>query len=309
MPTGFNDVLGITYRQNNHIIDNPNRPLIKDLDELPFPAYHLLPVNIYQSQKNISNLITKKDDSGTASIILTSRGCPYNCIFCATRTLWGRNARMRSPQNVLEEITFLKDKYKIKSILFLDDTFTFDKKRVEEICKSIRKEDIDISWSCITRVELFDKNMSLMLKHGQCNEVFFGLESGVQKTLDFLNKEFTLEDSVKAVKFAHEQGLEVIGNFVIGVPGETKEMINQTIRFAQKLNLSHAAFSILTPYPGTEIHKYAEKNNLLLTKDWSKYSYSNPVMKLPNLSNVELKGLLFKTNLIFSVKRLANPSS
>jgi len=200
---------------------------------------------------------------------------------------------------VIEELKILRYKYNKKVIDFMDDAFTFNKKRVIQICKLIKNEKIDISWNCTTRVDLFDREIAFWLKKAGCRGVFFGFESGVQQTLDYLVKGFTVEDSEKAVKIAHEAGLGVLGNYIIGVPCETKEMINQTIKFSKKLNLKYANFSLLRPFPGTKFYEMSKKNGLIKTQDWSKYTWNNNVINIPMISTKELMWLQKKTLLQF----------
>ena len=287
---GFEDVLGISFRKDDRIISNSNRPLIEDLDSLPLPAYHLLPMKQYKHYKKIPKFNIK----GNFGAITTCRGCPYNCNFCASRALWGKKWRSNSPKKIVEELKILKDKYKIKIVEFADDTFTVDKKNVEKICKEIKKEDLDIYWSCSSRVGLVDKELIHDLKSANCYLIGLGIESGVQKTLDFLCKGFKIEDAVNTVNLINKEGLLAESNFIIGVPCETIEMINQTIDFANRLELNWAGFSLLTPFPGTQIYDYAVKNDLLLTKDWSKYNFFDPVIKVPGIKPKELKNLLYK---------------
>ena len=290
----YSEVKGISYRSNGKIIENPDRKFIENLDDLEFPAYHLLPMNNYKIKGDTFGLKTLGRTGELLGYISTCRGCPFSCAFCSSKSLWGEKWRARSAENVIEELNFLRTKYNIRYIDFVDDTFTISRKRTEKICELINKENLDISWICSSRVDIFNKKIAKILKKAGCNMVFYGLESGVQKTLDFLNKKISIEVSEKAVKIAKEADMEVSSGFIIGVPGETKEMINQTIAFAKKLNLTAATFSLLVPFPGTYIYHYAKKNNLLLTEDWSKYTPVNPVMRIPGFTPQQLKNYLFK---------------
>jgi radical SAM superfamily enzyme YgiQ (UPF0313 family) len=292
-------IKGISYRANEKIIENIDRELIQDLDALPFPAYHLLPMKKYSIGLIDGGLLGKQGQQYGA--IITSRGCPHDCIFCSSRRLWGRKWRARSPENVVEELEVLTNKYGKEVIHFMDDTFTVDKKRTIKICKLIRDERIDVSIICVTRVDVFNEEIASELKKAGCSLVYFGFESGVQKTLDILNKNFKLEDSVKAVNIAKKVGIDAAGFFVMGLPGETREMINKTINFASKLGLKSAEFNIVVPYPGTKLYKTAEENNMLLTTDWSKYETSKSVMKLPGLKAKELKELKRKAYFRFNL--------
>jgi len=298
----FEKVKGISFKQNGRIIENENREPIADLDSIPFPAYHLFPMERYKT-KVIDREIYGKPGQPMSSII-TSRGCPNNCIFCSTCALWGKKWRTRSPENVVEELKILRYKYGKKVIDFLDDTLTVDKKRTMRICELIKEEGLDISWMCLSRVNLFTKEIASSLKKAGCFAVTFGFESGVQKTLDFLKKGFTVEDSKRAVQIAKETGLKVAGTFIIGVPGETRETINENISFVRNLNLNFTNFSILVPFPGTEIYEIAEKNNLLLTRDWSKYLSTNSVMKVPGFTPRELRKLHKKAKYMMLLPRI-----
>ncbi|MCD6362658.1 MAG: radical SAM protein [Synergistetes bacterium] len=272
------NVKGITWREKNgKIISNPPRAPIEDLDTLPFPAYDLLPMDRYK--------VNKKIITGT---MITSRGCPFGCIFCSSSKLMGKRWRGRSPENVVEEMELLVKKYGVNEIEFLDDTFTFDKERAIKIANLIRRRDLEIAWGCSSRVDTLDDELARELKKGGCYRIYMGIESGSQKTLRLINKGITTEKAERAVSIAKAHGLEVIGSFIIGVPGETKEDILSTIRFAKKLGIDYAQFTLLTPYPGTPIYRYALENNLLLTKNWSLYGMLDPVMKVPGFTSKDL---------------------
>lgn len=293
-------VQGITFRDNGKIIQTKDRPPIEDLDALPFPAYHLLNMDDYKYWYRLFSVFEMEKNSIPFSYMHTSRGCPYNCAFCASRALWGQKCRSRSPENIIDEIKILKERYKRKVIDITDDTFTLDKKKVIKLCDLIRKEDFDISFICCTRANLFDKEIATALKKAGFLIVYFGLESGVQKTLDYLCKGFTVQDSINAIKTAKNAGLKIVANFIIGVPGETKKDINTTINFAKKLKLNHTSFTVLLPFPGTKIYEDAKRKNPSLNEKWDIYNYKNisSLIHTPGLSNIELKGLLIKANIL-----------
>jgi radical SAM superfamily enzyme YgiQ (UPF0313 family) len=280
-------VKGITFRKGDRIISNKPRPFIKNIDEIPFPSWDLLPMNKYQfyGQRYAS--------------MLTSRGCPFNCSFCASSRLFGGFWRGRSPENVVEEIRLLHDKFDIKNIEFVDDTFTLDQKRAERICDEIVREGLDISWGASSRVDTLSRSLVEKMRRAGCWILFLGIESGCQKILDAIGKRITVEQARKAVKIVKEAGIQVLGSFIIGFLQDTIETINETIRFAKTLNLDYAEFSILTPYPGTPIYEHAKKNNLLLTEDWSKYTGLEPTVKIEGVSSSKLKSLLQRAYLTF----------
>jgi len=295
----WGEVKGITFRSNGKIINNEDRAFIENLDEIPFPAYHLLPMEKY---KIYGHVVKEWINGQPFGGVLTSRGCPYECAFCSSKTL-GKKWRTRSPENIIEEIKILKDKYGRREIEFLDDSFTVSEERTLDICKLIKEEGLDISWYCSTRVDRFTKKIAHAIHGSGCHSVFFGLESGVQENLDFLNKGFKLEQSKKAVKLAKKEKINAIAFFIIGLPQDNRKKIIETIKFARKLNPKFAIFHQLTPMPGTKVFKMAEENNLFLTKDWSKYiTMSDPVIKIPNIANEELVQLLKKANFGFYIK-------
>lgn len=295
----FSNIRGITYRDNNKIVKNENRPFIENIDELPFPAYHLLEMDEYKIYDNFLFKGIFGDKYQNYCSISASRGCPHGCIFCECNKILGRKIRNRNPEKIVEEIKILADKYKVKMIGFIDDTFTIDKKQVISICNLIKKEKIDLSIECSTRVDSFDKEIADNIKKTGFKMVFFGFESANQTSLDFLKKGFKIEDIKTAVRKAKQADLIIEGNFMIGIPGETRKMINNSISYARKLGIDQASFPILVPFPGTELYSIAERNNLLLTKDWSKYHFNNSVMKIDGFSPNELIRLKNKAYLSF----------
>ena len=303
--SNFEKIDGISYKENNKIIENKNRELIKDLDSIPFPAYHLLPMHKYQIKLADIGVLGGLDLLGHPyGAIVTSRGCPFNCNFCAARAIWGNNWRGRSPENIVEELKLLREEYGIRKISFMDDLFTVDKKRVIKTCELIKKEDLDISWFCLSRVDSFNKEIAESLKSAGCFRVWFGIESGTQETLNLLNKTFKLEDSKKAVKITKDAGLDAAGFFMIGIPGETKEMMEKTIAFANKLHLSTSIINLFIPYPGTKFYEIADQQNLILSKDWSKYHTNKSLMKIPGFTAHQLEKMWKKAHLSFNLSNL-----
>lgn len=287
------NVKGIIYRDKNGFIKRtPPRPYIENLDELPFPARHLLPMDKYRVFNE--NMIL-----GT---ILTSRGCPFNCIFCASSLLFGKKFRARSPSNVVDEVEQFQETYKTRYVEFIDDTFTFDKKRAEEICREIVRRKLDVSWVCSCRVDLISKELMKLLKKAGCRMIYFGVESGVQRVLNLMRKGTKVEQVFKVIRWAKEVGLETVASFILGIPGETWKEAMQTIKFAKKLDPDYAQFSIATPFPGTELYKVAKEEGLLLTEDWSKYTVLKPVMRTKELTVEQLQKLIKKAYFSFYLR-------
>lgn len=286
----LDDIKGITYRKGDRIVENKNRPFIQDLDSLPFPAYHLLPMDKYEL------------GGFKYATMMTSRGCPFNCIFCSSSGICGKAWRGNSPDRVLEQIKLLVSEHGISEIEMLDDTFLFDNKRARNICDLIIEEGLDVSWSCSSRVDTITKPLAEKLKEAGCHTIYMGIESGSQKILNRLRKGVSIEQIKKAVKIVKEAGLDVFGSFVLGVPGETKRLMEKTVDFAKKLRLTFAQFTLLTPYPGTEAYEIAERDDLFLTKDWSQYTTLDPVMKISKMTAEEIKGFLTKAYLSFYLR-------
>ncbi|MBC7118869.1 MAG: B12-binding domain-containing radical SAM protein [Methanobacteriaceae archaeon] len=263
---GLEEVRGIAYRNQSRIKVNEPRPLIQDLDSIPFPARHLVPFKEYETSKN-----------GQAHII-TSRGCTYSCKYCSSSLIMGRRFRARSPENVVDEIEELYDKYKIKEIGFIDDTFVLNKRRALAIADEIKERSLDITWSTSSRVNTIDKPLLSNLKSAGLQSIYYGIESGSQRVLNLMNKKITLRQSEDAVKIAKDLGIEVMASFIFGYPGETPAEMDKTIDFSIKLDPDYAQYSILTPFPGTPIYQKLEKKGLI-EKDWEKYTVLDPVIK------------------------------
>jgi len=267
---GLEEVKGIAYRNQSRIKVNEPRALIQDLDRLPFPARHLVSFKEYETSKN-----------GQAHII-TSRGCTYSCRYCSSSLIMGRRFRARSPENVVDEIEELYDKYKIEKIGFIDDTFVLNKRRALAIADEIKERSLDITWSTSSRVNTIDKQLLSNLKSVGLQSIYYGIESGSQRVLNLMNKKITLRQSEDAVKIAKDLGIKVMASFMFGYPGETPAEMDKTIDFSIKLDPDYAQYSILTPFPGTPIYQKLEKKGLI-EKDWEKYTVLDPVIKYERL--------------------------
>jgi len=261
-------VKGCVYKENEHIIDNGPRPLITDIDSLPFPAFHLFNIEKYGNAQPIRDY--KKD--ARSFYIFTSRGCPYGCLFCS-KSLYGRTFRPRSPENVVEEWQILVNEYKATEIGMQDDIFNFNKARALKICSMIKAQGLDIPWITCNgiRTNHTDYELLVAMKNARCYRVGYGVESGCKRILDFLQKSQTLDMIENAFKVTKKAGLESMGFFMIGNPTETEETIDQTIKFAIKLDPTIAHFTISAPFPGTQIRKIVEENGKLLITDWDQY--------------------------------------
>ncbi|MFH1711517.1 MAG: radical SAM protein [Nanoarchaeota archaeon] len=266
-------VNGLVWKNKGKIITNPPQEIIKNLDDIPIPARHLFPMEKYHSSSNLRGNRTLN--------IMTSRGCPYRCAYCAGSLIFGKTFRFHSTDRVIEEIRLLKEKYGVDGIQFYDETFTANRARIMELCDKMIKEKLNIEWSCFTRVNLVDKELLAKMKKAGCYQIFYGLESGVQRLLDLINKDITLEQSRKAIKLTHEAGIETLASFMLGLPSETKEESMQTINFAIEVNPTFVQFPITTPFPGTKLYDLALEHGKFLTTNFDDYTTWNVVF-VPN---------------------------
>lgn len=269
--SGFADVLGIVYRFNDKIRQNSPRPLIDDLDDLPFPARHLIPFNDYKTSRN------------QAGGMITSRGCVFSCNYCSSSLIMGKKFRSRSPENVVDELEELVDKYDIGEVAFLDDIFMLNKRRARAIADEIHNRGIDLSFVASSRVDKVDQDLLKCLKNVGMNTLYCGVESGSQRVLDLMGKGITLKHAEDAIKVAKDVGVDVMGSFILGYPGETLEEMDQTINFSIKLDPDYSQFSILTPFPGTPLYYELKEKGLLNTEDWSKYTVLESVINYDKL--------------------------
>lgn len=250
-------VKGVAFRENGKIVANPPRPLINDLDTLPFPARELLG----DEEKYIPPPATYRRKP--VAVIMTSRGCDRKCIFCYQMDKERKSGvRYRSVENVLDEVELcLKKGY--REIKFIDDTFAEDYERAMRLAREIKVRELDFTWFASACVNQVDKPLLEAFKEAGCWAILLGAESGVQKNLNTLRKGITVEQTRLAVRAAKDAGLKVLTPFIIGIPGETYEEAMKTIEFACELDPDIANFHALTPFPGTEIYDNIEKYGVM----------------------------------------------
>ena len=244
------DIQGIAYRTGGKVQVNPRPALIRDLDALPLPAYHLLPMNRYPYHQ-----------------ILGSRGCPYKCPFCSSPEFWRRKIRFRSATSVVDEIEHLVDHYGRKEFDFKDDILFLDKSWTRTICEEILKRDLDIEWNCLGRANLVDETLFRLMRRAGCTFMRFGVESGAERILRTIDKKITKDQVRFAVRAAHRASIEVGTLFMLGHPSETKSEMEETYRFAVDLGAEHYSFKPVDIYPGTALFHQAVDEGLL-TKDF-----------------------------------------
>jgi anaerobic magnesium-protoporphyrin IX monomethyl ester cyclase len=260
-------IRGIAFAENGKTVITPPRPAIQDLDSLPFPARHLLPMDKYFAAVKETPL--RGEISKPWATMITSRGCPYSCVFCTVHIVMGKKWRARSPENVVDEIEQLIDAYRIRQIDFYDENMTLDKKRMENICDLIVERGLDIEWYAPNgvRADTLDENLLKKMKKSGCKRIRVAPESGVQRVVDqIVKKDQKLTEVEKAVALSKKLGIKVGCFFVIGLIGETKEDIKETIKYAyklKKLGADHFQFSIATPLYGTELYEQAKRGGYL----------------------------------------------
>lgn len=283
----FKNIGGLSFRENGRVIHNSDRPMIENLDEIPFPARHLIPLMKY---RNYGRVYKRKP----VGVMITSRGCPLQCIFCA-HEIFGRKYRFMSAARIVEEIRLLQENYGVKEILFREDNFTANRKRVFEFCDILIKEKIDITWMCLADANSITEEMAIRMKEAGCWHIGVGVESGNQGIINILKKNIKLERVEKVFNFLHEAGIKTLAFFMIGNYADTQETIEDTIRFATRLNTDFAIFTITTPFPGTELFEMAVNHHLISNFDISQVSNNplmfrqkQPVLRTPTLSERQL---------------------
>jgi radical SAM superfamily enzyme YgiQ (UPF0313 family) len=276
------DIKGIAFKDSTgNIIHNPQRPLIDKLDDLPFPARDLFPLELYYPPP------TKRVSDKKPGNMITSRGCPYACTYCMASAMWKRKVRLRSAPNVVDEIEHCVKDFGIGEFNFHDELFTLNKKRTIEICREIRRRKLDICWVCMVRVDYVSDEVLEEMKLAGCRKIMFGFESGSQMILDKMKKKVALERAEEAVKAVKRAGIRTAGNYMFGNIGETEKTIYQSIELAKKLNTDTCAFFIASPYPGTEFYEIAKRKGYLRKElDWKDFclvSNNLPPLDLPGL--------------------------
>jgi len=280
-------IKGIGYKEDGKLKITKPRPLIKNIDGLPFPAYHLLPMDKYRAYAIY-------DVGRNFTTMITSRGCPFHCIYCTSSAVFGHKLRQRSPEKVIQEIQLLKENYGISHLYFQDDEFTINHKRTEKICDLLIESGMDIIWECLSRVDYVDKSLILKMAKAGCKGIAFGTECGYAEGLIRIKKGITLDQQKRAIKLAKKYGIQARASFMMGFPWESKGEIEKTIKFAKKLNADITYFQMLTPYPGTEVYNEMKQKNLIIKNDWNQYIQhsiigSEPIIKTMYLNNKQLK--------------------
>jgi radical SAM superfamily enzyme YgiQ (UPF0313 family) len=275
-------IKGISYKAEDGIVHNPEREPVENLDDLPDPAYHLLPVSKYFPAVGSYKQLP-------AISIIATRGCPGKCTYCHRQL--GKKVRTRSGDRIADEVKRLHDTYGIREIAFYDDTFTVRKKEVYAFTRKLKEYALPITWACFSRVDSVDYPLLKEMADAGCHQILFGVESADREILQNIRKNISMEQVKRAVGDAQKAGIEVRVSLMLGNPGESLESVRTTQRFVKELRPDLVMYNITTPYPGTEMFDWADNNGYLLTKDWSMYDLRHHVMQLPTISNEELSKL------------------
>lgn len=255
----FSNIDGLIYKSNGHIVTTKPRELVKNLDILPMADRDLMLNENYVSENNL----------------IISRGCPFNCNYCGAKVIWKRKVRRRSVQKVVKEVKYLLQRSSSRYISFWDDSFTHNRKYTLELLSELKKIS-GLRFSCITRLDLVDRELLSQLKEAGCVNLLFGIESGNDEILKLINKKTTCDSIRRKVEVVNSVGIPWIGFFIMGYPGETKENILETLSFMRKLNPNYAEINIFNPLPGTKTWNELEKKNLVKgDMDFSKHSQAS----------------------------------
>lgn len=274
----MSNVSGISYRDNGEIKITTNAQPIKNYDDIPIPTYDLLKSFDYYYEN------TKHGQPFT--IMYTSKGCPYSCIYCTVaNTKW----KARSAESVIGELRYLKQNYNIKTVTFFDETFTINKKRVEDICQEMIDEKMDIKWYCNSRIDLIDKQLVEKMKSAGCRAICMGIESGSQKIIGEVNKKVSVENAANVIKMVKSTGIKAYCSFVLGLPGENWDTVNETIEFVKNTLPTGAQFNVAVPYPGTKLYDHAiEKGWITRNTDFRKMYQHQSMMRTDELTEEDL---------------------
>jgi radical SAM superfamily enzyme YgiQ (UPF0313 family) len=279
-------IKGISYKINGRILDNEDRPLIKNLDSLPYPANNL------RDKKSFFQIFQMPFD-----VIETSRGCPFKCTFCNIHIFCRGTYRTKSPERVVQELKIIHNKRKYTNVLIVDDNFTANMNRVEKICDLIIKEEIKLDITCQSRIDVIKNNPDVIEKMSKAGFwlFFLGIESFKQESLDDIQKKVKLQEIIEAIKILHDNDIVIIGSMLVGSSLDEEEKdIDHMIKIVKALGIDFPLYSVMTPLPGTKFREILIEKDYLLSHNWDEYNFTTAVNRLNNLSKEKLEQLLSK---------------
>jgi len=275
------DVRGLALRHNGGIVRTAPRPLEDDLDRLPVPARDLVPLARYLAFDSHASVVT-------------SRGCPYECVFCSAPAWTGRSVRYRTPSLCVDEIEGLAA-HGFTEITIEDDLFTLYRKHFMAVCDELVRRDTGIRWNAFSRVDTISPEIVETMARAGCQAICFGVESGSQEVLDLVKKRSSLDKVKEAMRMTQEVGISALASFIIGLPGETEETLRKTVEFANELHQEFGSlygFHILSPFPGTEVRDKARDYGLeILSNDWTKYDANHVVTRTPGADTAVIQSV------------------
>lgn len=282
----LSSVLGLAYRNRKNIEVNKPRPTISNLDDLPWPERESLA--IYKYNDGFAGLPVPNVQ------IWSSRGCPFQCMFCLwPQVIYGeRKYRKRNPVNVVDEMEWLINKFNFKAVYFDDDVFNIDKAHVISICEEINKRGIKVPWAAMARADLMNEELLYSMANAGLYAVKYGIESANHKVLKLCKKNMNIAHAKKMIKYTKKLGIKVHLTFCLGLPGETRQSIQESVDFIDETSPDSLQFSLATPFPGTDYFRYLEENGSKLSKSWSDYDgNSKYAAGKEELSNLYLERL------------------
>lgn len=282
------EIDGIAYFENGNFKRNKPRDLIENLDNIPFPAWHLMPIKNYPHDPHGHDYIRKP-----FAPILTTRGCPFSCTYCASTNFWGKRIRYRNPKNVVDEMEFLIEAYNIREFHIWDDNITLSKKHIKGICREIIQRKLDVTLRCPNglRIDSLDLEILTWMKRAGFYLIVLAVESASQRVLDRAKKKLNLQKVPKIIKLANELGFITKGFFILGLPGETISSALKTIKYPRENRFNFATFFIASPLPGSELFNIWKKNNETSQITWHNIQLDTGEYSLSDLDIITLKKL------------------
>jgi radical SAM superfamily enzyme YgiQ (UPF0313 family) len=278
----YEDVAGVVIGVNGTPVRTPPREKSSELDEIPFPAHDLLP------HPDFYNPFPAWGNGGTFSCMISGRGCPYDCCFCDVTAQQGKRYRLRSAENIVDELTWLNRTFGVKTFSFRDPSVVCNRRRLIEMCRLMEERQLDLAWTCSSRANEVDPEMLVAMEKAGCRLVQYGIEVGNAEMLESIKK-ITRERVAQAVRDTRRAGISAHGYFLFGFVEETPETIEETISFARDLQLDSAGFAVMVPFPGTQEFEKYRQEGLLLTEDWRDYDVlGKPVYRHKHITNEQL---------------------
>ena len=297
----FINIDGISFKRDGQLIRTKPKALLEDLDELPYPSWHLLPFKKY-------GLLPFADIDKPVLSMSGSRGCPYNCIFCSLLHI-SKKYRKRKAKKIVNEIEYLVNNFGVKQIGFVDPIFSLFREDGLEFCGEMIKRGLNkkVVWICETRVDKVDKELLRAMATAGCKRILYGIESGGQKEINYIKKNFNLDVVRHAIRDTKKEGIQTVGLFMLGLPGDTKESIKKTIQFSKEIDLDFAKFAITVPFPGSKLYEDLSSSGKIKRDDWENFltfnSNSKDLVYIPGeLTAEELMNMQRKAHFEFYLR-------